>query len=94
MCVSYEGIPARSGTRCSAPAIYAARSALARGIEFDLKRRLWMAREVPDDHIVWPFVTVGAVTTQVRDWGVPLEWREPDELAGGKAGRGAVRRWH
>jgi len=84
VCVSYEGIPGqqwdfmfgRDHLRTSSP--------LAREIEFDLKRRIWMARNVPDDHIVWPFITVQAVTEQVRDWGVPLEWHAPEEKLGAK----------
>jgi len=84
VCVSYEGIPreqwefmfGRNHLRTSSP--------LAREIEFDLKRRIWMARNVPDDHVVWPFITVGAVTEQVRNWGVPLGWRAPDDALGAK----------
>lgn len=52
----------------------ACRGSLARTIERDLRRRLWAARHVPDDHIVWPSVVVPAVATSAPDWGVPLAW--------------------
>ena len=53
-------------------------------MEFDLKRRICMARRVPDEHIVWPSVTVQAVTRQVQGWGVPLEWTAPEDALGAK----------
>jgi hypothetical protein len=50
------------------------RGALARTIERDLRRRLWAAGNIPDDHIVWPSVTVPAVEASAHGWGVPLAW--------------------
>ncbi|MCG3177895.1 MAG: hypothetical protein BIFFINMI_00217 [Phycisphaerae bacterium] len=91
--VYYEGIP--EGTwrkeilgpdylRCTDP--------LARRIEGGLRKRIWMAENVPDDHIVWAAVWVGAVATREVGWGVPLErkesgqdrgaWKEVPPLAG------------
>lgn len=70
VCVYYEGIPEPQWriilgeplTRCSSP--------LAAGLELDLRKRIWMAEHVPDDHIVWPHVTVGAVVSRPVDWGI------------------------
>src|SRR6266545_4855027 len=80
VCVSYEGIPASEWEAMFGPRHVRTVTPLARSIEFDLKRRVWMAHHVPDDHIVWPFLTVGAVTREERGWGVPLEWHAPDDL--------------
>lgn len=52
----------------------ACRGALARAIERDLRRRLWAARHVPDDHIVWPSIVIPALESSPHDWGVPLAW--------------------
>lgn len=84
VCVSYEGIPVQQWDLMFGAAHLRASSAAARAIELDLKRRLWMAQHVPDDHVVWPFVTVGAVSHEVRGWGVPIEWRQPDDPLGAK----------
>jgi hypothetical protein len=70
VCVYYEGIPEPQWriilgeplTRCTSP--------LAASLELDLRKRIWMAEHVPDDHIVWPHVTVGAVLSRAVDWGV------------------------
>ena len=71
VCVYYEGIPEtqwkfmlaeRHGPQCRTP--------LARAIEWDLKTRLWIARNVGDDHIVWPNVMVYAAVRKPIDWGV------------------------
>jgi len=84
VCVSYEGIPGQQWDHMFGTNHLVASSPLARQIEFDLKRRVWMARNVPDDHIVWPAIIVSAVTRQVRDWGVPLDWTAPEDPLGAK----------
>jgi len=84
VCVSYEGIPAPQWDFMFGENHLKTTSPLARTIEFDLKRRIWMARNVPDDHVVWPLITVGAVAERVRDWGVPLEWTAPEDTLGAK----------
>ncbi len=84
VCVSYEGIPGQQWDHMFGKNHLQTTSPLARTIEFDLKRRVWMARNVPDDHMVWPFITVAAVAERVRDWGVPLEWSAPDDALGAK----------
>ena len=50
-------------------------SPLAQSIEYNLKRRIWIANNVPDDHIVWPTMTIGAVISRTCDWGVPFQER-------------------
>jgi hypothetical protein len=55
---------------------------LARSIERDLRRRLYVAEHVPDDHIVWPAVFVSARVSRPVSWGVPLERRRPAEALG------------
>ncbi|HET7768502.1 MAG TPA: hypothetical protein VFN74_06970 [Chloroflexota bacterium] len=84
VCVSYEGIPASEWDAMFGPKHLRTVTPLARSLEFDLKRRMWMAAHVPDDHIVWPFVTVSAITREERGWGVPLEWQPPDDPLGAK----------
>jgi hypothetical protein len=84
VCVSYEGIPPQQWEVMFGTNHLRATTDLGREIEFELKRRLWIAHEVPDDHIVWPYITVTAVTREVQDWGVPIEWREPDDPLGAK----------
>lgn len=71
--VTWEGIPGPqweailgAGPSC--------RGELARSIETDLRRRLWAARNIPDDHVVWDSVTVPAVESAPHGWGVPLAW--------------------
>ena len=84
VCVTYEGIPGpqwdvvfgRDHLRCE--------GGLARQIEFDLKRRVWAAENVPDDHVVWPAVLVPAVQASAYDWGVELAWRRSDAELGAK----------
>jgi hypothetical protein len=70
VCVYWEGIPWTQWKlmlggdfdgRCESP--------LARRIEFDLRQRLWTIRNVPDDHVLWPSVTVGATLSRDVDWG-------------------------
>ena len=61
------------------------KDAVARRIEFDLLRRIWMAENVPDDHIVWPTITIGAPAVQERSWGVNIKWRHAHEKLGANA---------
>ena len=68
-------------------------SEVARDIEFCLKKRIWIAENVPDDHVVWKAISIPAVyTLHHQDWGVDLvlaeHWR-PVEL---EIDRRAIRR--
>jgi hypothetical protein len=83
VCVYYEGIPGKQWEHMFGRGFLACRSALARSIEYDLRRRIWMAENVPDDHIVWPSVVVGVPLTTVRDWGVDFRMYKRDELEAG-----------
>jgi len=84
VCVSFEGIPGpqwelmfgADHLRCSGE--------LARGLEFDLKKRVWMAGNVPDDHVVWPAVLVAVGRQADYDWGVPLGWHDSGDALGAK----------
>ncbi len=84
VCVTYGGIPGRqwdlmfgrNHLRCADP--------LARHIEFDLKKRIWVEQNVPDDNVTWPAVLVPAVVGSPPDWGVPVGWRSPDDELGAK----------
>ncbi len=85
VCVYYEGIPGpqwrfmfgEDFLRCQAP--------LARSIEFDLRRSIWMAENVPDDHIVWPSIIISAPCVETRGWGVAIGWERPDDELGAKS---------
>jgi hypothetical protein len=72
--VYYEGIPTPQWDAMLGPGALQCRGELARSIELDLRRVLWMSDNVPDDHIVWPSVVVDAMKAAAEDWGVPLAW--------------------
>ena len=84
VCVTYGGIPApqwdlmfgQNHLRCTDP--------LARHIEFDLKKRIWVEQNVPDDNVTWPAVLIPAAAASPPDWGVPVGWRSPDDELGAK----------
>ncbi len=82
--VTYEGIPAQEWDLVFGPNHLRCSDPLAQQLEFDLKRRIWVAEKVGDDHIFWPFCWVSAVTEARREWGVPLEWRVPAQELGAK----------
>ena len=84
VCITYEGIPGPQWDLIFGPDHLRCTSTVAREIEFDLKKRLHMANHVPDDHVVWPVLSVGAVQASPPDWGVPIEWRSPDDELGAK----------
>ncbi len=77
--VHYDGIPKPQWEFMFGKDHLKTKSILAREIEFDLKRSLWMAENVPDDHIIWPSIIVPAVISQSVDWGVPLKWSGRNE---------------
>jgi hypothetical protein len=74
VCVYYEGIPVPQWETMLGPGPLACRGELARSLELDLRRQLWMTDHVPDDHIVWPSIVVDAVKLRSEDWGIPLAW--------------------
>lgn len=71
VCVYYEGIPSTQWQVILGDnAAPLCRTAIGRHIENDLRQRLWIAANVPDDHIVWPTVTVRPAMARNVDWGV------------------------
>lgn len=74
--LTFEGIPelqwdlmfGRGHLRCQGE--------VARYLEFYVKKRIWMAENVPDDRVVWKAVSLPAIYTRHHhDWGVDLVWR-------------------
>ncbi|MBL8026927.1 MAG: hypothetical protein JNL74_10985, partial [Fibrobacteres bacterium] len=57
----------------------------AKEIEFFLRRVIWMAENVPDDHIVWPIVKIVAPSIVDQDWGVSMEDHHSEEELGAYA---------
>ena len=74
VCVYYEGIPIPQWEAMLGPRALGCQGDVARSIEFDLRRILWVSDHVPDDHIVWPAIVVDAVKVREVSWGVPLAW--------------------
>ena len=77
--VYYEGIPSTQWELILGKDFLKNESALAREIELDLRKKLWMIKNVPDDHIVWPMITIMAKVSRQADWGVPIKWVGTDE---------------
>lgn len=73
VCVYYEGIPLVQWRAVFGEDWDLCQDQLARSIERDLRRTIWMARHVPDDHIVWPSVKVAIPPTVEQDWGIDWE---------------------
>ena len=83
VCVYWEGIPDKQWEHMFGAGWLACGGELARAIESDLRRRVWIAENVPDDHIVWPSVVVSVPISVVRDWGVDFHMHKRDELEAG-----------
>ncbi|MCX5642831.1 MAG: hypothetical protein NTY10_06365 [Candidatus Omnitrophica bacterium] len=79
VCVYYEGIPPEEWVLMLGNNFLQTRSELARLMEFDFRRRIWMARHVNDDHILWPQIAIPAALSRSHDWGVPLRWKSADD---------------
>ncbi len=88
VCVYYEGIPEPQWEAMLGPEALRCRGALARSIEGDLRRTLWMSDNVPDDHIVWPSIIVEAVKSRDEGFAVykKIESIDGKPLADVKAG--------
>jgi hypothetical protein len=85
VCVFYEGIPLETWDLMFGENHMKCASDTGREIEFFLKRVLWMAENVPDDHIVWPMVKVRVPYHTKQDWGVETEMVAAEETLGAKA---------
>ncbi len=83
VCVYFEGIPDKQWECMFGAEWLRSGDARARSIEGDLRKRIWMAENVPDDHIVWPSVIVEMPLAVRRDWGVNFRMKKTDELAAG-----------
>ena len=77
--VFYEGIPKTQWELMLGADFLKTESALAQEIELDLRKRLWAAKNIPDDHILWPIITIGAKVSRDADWGVKVKWVGTDE---------------
>ncbi len=84
VCVTFEGIPGPQWDLMFGPNQLHCRSLLARQIELDLKKRTWAAANIPDDHVLWPVVSITAVQPGGYDWGVPITWRQSGDELGAK----------
>jgi len=74
VCVYYEGIPDTHWKLMLGANFLKCKDRFARGLESGLRKRLWIANNVPDDHIVWPELTVSAMYKTPISWGVDLKW--------------------
>ena len=84
VCVSFEGIPGPQWDLMLGAGHLRCSGGLAREIEFYLKRRVWAAQNVPDDHVVWPAVLLLVGRQADYDWGVPLSWHDSGNALGAK----------
>jgi hypothetical protein len=85
VCVYWEGIPKPQWDLMFGKDHLQCETETGREIEFYLKRVIWMAENVPDDHIVWPAVFIHSPMRWNQDWGVNLGWKHADEELGAKA---------
>ena len=79
VCVWYEYIPEPQWDLMLGRGYLKCRSVLAREIERNLRKRLWAAEHVPDDHIIWPTVTIPALISREVEWGVRFTMSGSDE---------------
>ena len=79
VCVWYEFIPDPQWELMLGRGFLKCRSPLAREIEWNLRKRLWAAENVSDDHIVWPTVTISPTIAREVDWGVRFSMSGSDE---------------
>ncbi|MBC8230327.1 hypothetical protein H8E77_12335 [bacterium] len=80
--VYYEGMPAQHWNLMFGENYLQCRDSMARSFEFNLKRQIWMERNVPDDHIKWTAVWINAASRSIRNWGVSMGWKRPQESLG------------
>jgi len=80
--VYYEGIPTPQWQHMFGEDFLRCRDGLARTIELNLRRRIWVAENVPDDHIVRPSVWVNCPRLERQGWGVELTYTAPAEELG------------
>jgi len=84
--LTFEGIPDLQWDLMFGRGHLQCQGELARYIEFYLKKRIWIAENVPDDHVVWKAVSIPAVYTRHhQDWGVDLVWRSTGSALSSKS---------
>ena len=84
--LTFENIPDRQWDLMFGRDHLQCQEELARYLEFYLKKRIWMAVNVPDDHVVWSAVSIPAVYTQNHQhWGVDLAWQSTDDELGSES---------
>ncbi|MFH0921245.1 MAG: hypothetical protein V1913_12900 [Fibrobacterota bacterium] len=71
--VYYEGIPGPQWDVILGAGFRKCVGETAREIEFFLRRVIWAAENVADDHIVWPLMKLWVPTLKKRGWGVNTE---------------------
>ena len=78
VCVYYEGIPAAQWKFMLGDKYLKCESTLGQAIETDLRKRIWMANNVNDDHIVWPWGDRGRRCVPKRATGASSSnWSAP-----------------
>ncbi|MFC1582131.1 hypothetical protein ACFL4W_01200 [Planctomycetota bacterium] len=82
LCVYYEGIPGRQWEAMFGLDYIQCRDGLAASIEADLRKRIWMAENVDDDHIVWPTAVIHVPSIEKQGWGVDLGWKHSQDDLG------------
>ena len=85
VCVYYEGIPNAQWNLMFGKDLVSCSSSVGQEIELYLKKVIWMAENVPDDHIVWPMVLLRVPFILEQDWGVCLDMVHTGEELGAKA---------
>jgi hypothetical protein len=70
ICVWYEFIPEPQWELMLGRSYLQCRSVIARDIERELRKRIWAAKHIPDDHITWPTVSIPATISREVNWGI------------------------
>ncbi len=83
--VYWQGIPKESWFGISEEFKHECKSETAIEIEFWLKRVIYMAENIPDDHIVWPTVFLNVPKKEISNWGIPLNMEATEEKLGAHA---------
>jgi hypothetical protein len=83
--VYWEGIPKKQWELMFGPNYLKCESAVGRELESFLRKTVWVAENVRDDHIVWPAAVIHSPMKEGPNWGVPVEWQASGDELGAKA---------
>jgi len=72
--VYWEGIPKPQWEEIFGRPIADCVSETGREVEFFLRRVIWTAEHIPDDHIVWPLTKLLVPMQKKRGWGLSMDW--------------------